>query len=183
MLGPDPVCSLPDRSRVKRLEHAPPGRFDALLAIAVSESVYPGLTTPGTVRPWAFSTLRRFTPPNTSSALFHADTTSRIQRTGQVQVSDSASRTVYPRTFRSRTRSPDGRMTFVTIRLTPHLCCYARPFDSQFTPGHRASAPLTNTPRKQDVWEEDSPTCSSAASKPHEVTFATADAHDEPTSE
>lgn len=41
----------------------------------------PGNTTPGTFRPWPFSSLRRFTPPDGSPVLFHTDTTYGIQRT------------------------------------------------------------------------------------------------------
>lgn len=41
----------------------------------------PGNTTPGIFRPWRFSSLRRFAPPDGSPALFHTGTTYGIQRT------------------------------------------------------------------------------------------------------
>lgn len=36
---------------------------------------------PGIFRPWAFSTLRRFTPSDTSPVLFHTSATCEVQRT------------------------------------------------------------------------------------------------------
>jgi len=50
------------------------------LATSPLESGSPRVSTPGTCRPCAFSTLRRFPPPAGLLALFHASTTYGIQR-------------------------------------------------------------------------------------------------------
>lgn len=44
--------------------------FVTPLATSSAESGRPGLTTPGTFRPWAFSALRRFTPPRSCPFYF-----------------------------------------------------------------------------------------------------------------
>lgn len=56
-------------------------RFRVPLAASLLRSGLPGITTPGTFRPWSFSNLRRFTPPDNSPVLFRTGTTSGIQRT------------------------------------------------------------------------------------------------------
>jgi hypothetical protein len=55
-------------------------RFCVPLAASPLESGPPGITTPGIFRPWPFSDLRRFPPPDSSPVLFHTDTTYGIQR-------------------------------------------------------------------------------------------------------
>jgi hypothetical protein len=59
--------------------------FCAPLATSVLKSGHPGLTTPGIFRPWAFSSLRRFTPSGTSPVLFHTSATCGVQRTERVE--------------------------------------------------------------------------------------------------
>ena len=56
-------------------------RFVVPLATSPLKSGLPGITTPGNFRPWPFSDLRRFSPSDGSSVLFHTDTTYGIQRT------------------------------------------------------------------------------------------------------
>jgi hypothetical protein len=51
------------------------------LAASLLEFGLPEVSTPGIFRPWPFSGLRRFTPPDSSPVLFHTGTTSGIQRT------------------------------------------------------------------------------------------------------
>jgi hypothetical protein len=67
-------CARPPRT-------APPVRFCVPLATSPRESGLPELASLGIFRPWAFSTLRRLTPPRGQPVLFHTGTTYRIQRT------------------------------------------------------------------------------------------------------
>lgn len=60
-------------------------RFHIPLATSPLEFGLPGFTTPGIFRPWPFSALRRFAPPDGSSVLFHTDTTYGIQRTQTIR--------------------------------------------------------------------------------------------------
>jgi hypothetical protein len=55
-------------------------RFRVPLAASLLRSGLPGITTPGTFRPWPFSSLRRIAPSDSSPVLFHTGTTSGIQR-------------------------------------------------------------------------------------------------------
>jgi hypothetical protein len=56
-------------------------RSSVPLAASPLEFGQPGISTPGIFRPWPFSSLRRFTPPDGSPVLFHTSTTYGIQRT------------------------------------------------------------------------------------------------------
>lgn len=98
------------------------------LAASLLEFGQPGFTTPGIFRPWPFSDLRRFTPPDNSPVLFHTSTTYGIQRT---------------RTARCFSRSPDrsilrqsrpglrGSDTFTFPKEHEHgICCLLVAFDA-----------------------------------------------------
>ena len=77
------------------------------------ESGLPGASTPGIFRPWPFSDLRRFTPPDGLPVLFHTDTTYGIQRTRTIDVScgpDRATLGTVPSGITSRTRTQPRRV-------------------------------------------------------------------------
>jgi len=70
-----------DRSRVAVSQVPAFWSFPAPLATSALKSGLPGLTAPGIFRPWAFSSLRRFTPSDASPVLFHTSATYGVQRT------------------------------------------------------------------------------------------------------
>jgi hypothetical protein len=106
----------------------PPVRFRVPLAIVPLESGRPGLTSPGIFRPWAFSTLRRFTPPNGSPVLFHTGTTSRIQRTRACNVVlVSRDKRFVRRFFVLQDVSPNGMPTGADNRASIRQGCASSP--------------------------------------------------------
>lgn len=80
---PDPCSAVLPEGRTRSEAASPPVRFCTPLATSPAESGRPGITTPGTFRTWAFSTLLRFSPLHGSPALFHAGAASGVQRTGR----------------------------------------------------------------------------------------------------
>jgi hypothetical protein len=98
---------------------------------------------PGIFRPWAFSSLRRFTPSDTSPVLFHTSATYGVQRTGRferdprVLVGSSWGHSI--RDIRhGRTNDLDHLRGSVV-----ELCCYHLAFDQPFASRHSANASLT----------------------------------------
>jgi len=80
--GPNPAVRPEGRTWLEAA--LPPVRFCTPLTTSPAESGYPGITTPGTFRTWACSTLLRFAPLLGLPALFHAGAASGVQRTGRV---------------------------------------------------------------------------------------------------
>jgi len=82
-----------------RNQATPPVRFRIPLMTSSLESGQPGFTSPGTFRPWAFSSLRRFTPQTASLFCFTQATLIGFERAAVNQKTVKA---------RSPARQPKG---------------------------------------------------------------------------
>lgn len=174
-----PLCVGPVLKRTL-LEPTPPARFGAPLATSASESGLPGLTTPGTFRPWAFSSLRRFPPPDALPVVFHTGATYGVQRTETYRAQSPCRGWCIQRKYHPglKVRTHKRPRSFAWVnRFGLQLRAAPRPILCSSTQRqcvtHRAS-------RKRKAREAGTPTCQLAPDRPCEEPFVAATVCDLP---